>query len=309
VKESGELYLSDEWADSHIPVDGTEGCLRAFTQLKQQYSELKVILSVGGGGKGSENFAKVARNPAAVDVFVKSAMDLVNQFKLDGIDIDWEHPADMQQGQDYLYLLSKLREALPSPRYTLTTALPAGEWALKNINLSAAQVYLDLINVMAYDFSGPWVNLTGHQAQLYTPSSPHNEAARISCQSAAHYMLSQGVDPKKILLGIPAYGRSFLGCNDINQPYSGRGGEDGTFDYCDLPRPGAKEYHDDAIGAAYCCGGDGGFVTYDTPRTVQQKARFVTKMGLGGLFYWHITGDKRGSKSLVETGFKALHDM
>jgi len=256
----------------------------------------------------------------------------VNQFKLDGIDsmvplvftsllagrmivmlmsfpVDWEHPADMQQGHDYLHLLSKLREVLPSPRYTLTTALPAGEWALKNINLSAAQEYLDLINLMAYDFSGPWVNLTGHQAQLYTPSCPHSEAARISCQSAVNYMLSQGVNPKKILLGIPAYGRSFLGCNDINQQYSGRGGEDGAFDYCDLPRPGAKEYHDDAIGAAYCCGGDGGFITYDTPRTVQQKARFVTKMGLGGLFYWHITGDKRGSKSLVETGFKTLHDM
>lgn len=69
-----------------MPVDGTEGCLRAFTQLKQQYSEMKVILSVGGGGKGSENFAKVSRNPPAVEVFVKSARALVDQFSLDGID-------------------------------------------------------------------------------------------------------------------------------------------------------------------------------------------------------------------------------
>jgi len=69
-----------------MPVDGTEGCLRAFTQLKQQYSELRVILSVGGGGKGSENFANVARNPAAVEIFVTSARALVDQFGLDGID-------------------------------------------------------------------------------------------------------------------------------------------------------------------------------------------------------------------------------
>lgn len=163
--------------------------------------------------------------------------------------------------------------------------------------------------VMCYDFSGPWVNRTGHQSQLYTPRHPHNEAAYISCQSAVTYILSRGVNPKKILLGVPVYGRSFLGSDNINQPYSGVGGEDGTFDYCDLPRPGAKEYHDDAVGAAYCTGGDGGFVTYDTPRTVEQKAKFVTNLGLGGLFYWHITADKRGAKSLIETGYNTLHDM
>lgn len=69
-----------------MPVDGTEGCLRAFTQLKRQYPQMKIILSVGGSGKGSENFAKVARSPPAVEKFVISARALVDQFDLDGID-------------------------------------------------------------------------------------------------------------------------------------------------------------------------------------------------------------------------------
>jgi hypothetical protein len=69
-----------------MPVDGTEGCLRAFTQLKRQYPQMKVILSVGGGGKGSENFARVARSPPAVEKFASSARALVDQFDLDGID-------------------------------------------------------------------------------------------------------------------------------------------------------------------------------------------------------------------------------
>lgn len=208
-----------------------------------------------------------------------------------------------------MYLLSQLRAGMPAPRYVLTTALPAGEWALRNINLSAAQKYLDLINIMAYDFAGPWTNRAGHQAQLYTPSRPHNDAATISCQSSISYLLSQGVTPKKILLGVPVYGRSFLGAEKVGQPYSGVGGEDGVFDYSELPRPGATEHHDDKVGAAYCSGGDGGFVTYDTPRTVQQKAQFVTKMKLGGLFYWHIAADARGPRSLIETGYNTLHDM
>ena len=69
-----------------MPVDGTTGCLRAFAQLKQQYSKMKLILSVGGGGKGSENFALVARSQARTETFVRSARALVDQFGLDGID-------------------------------------------------------------------------------------------------------------------------------------------------------------------------------------------------------------------------------
>ena len=78
--------MSDEWADTQMPVDGTQGCLRAFAQMKQQYSKMKIILSVGGGGKGSENFAGVARNPSRVETFVRTARALVDQFGLDGID-------------------------------------------------------------------------------------------------------------------------------------------------------------------------------------------------------------------------------
>ncbi|KAJ5139480.1 Glycoside hydrolase superfamily [Penicillium atrosanguineum] len=301
VKEDGTVYLSDEWADTQMPVDGAEGCLQAFVQLKQQYSKMRVILSVGGGGKGSENFAVVARSRSGVDTFARTARALVDQYGLDGIDVDWEHPADPQQGKDYVRLLAKLREALPAPQYVVATCLPAGLWALRNIDLSAAQKYLDMINLMAYDFAGPWGSETGHQAQLYgTPTSGY---------SAVDYVLTQGVSPRKVILGVPVYGRSFLGSTGPGQRYTGTGGEDGVFDYSDLPRPGAQEMHDPQVGAAACVGADGGFVTYDIPATVKQKAEFVTSSKLGGLFYWHICSDARGPRSLIETGYNTLHEM
>lgn len=78
--------MSDEWADTQMPVDGAEGCLRAFAQLKQQYSKMRVILSVGGGGKGSDNFAAVANSRSRLDTFVRTARELVDQFGIDGID-------------------------------------------------------------------------------------------------------------------------------------------------------------------------------------------------------------------------------
>lgn len=309
--------MSDEWADTQMPVDGAEGCLQAFVQLKQQYSKMRIILSVGGGGKGSENFAVVARSRSGLETFARTARALVDQYGLDGIDgtsyrlkheryliihtVDWEHPADPQQGKDYVRLLAKLREVLPAPRYVLATCLPAGQWALRNIDLSVAQKHLDMINLMAYDFAGPWGPETGHQAQLYgTPTSGY---------SAVDYVLTQGVSPRKVILGVPVYGRSFLGSTGPGQRYTGTGGEDGVFDYSDLPRPGAQETHDPQAGAAACVGADGGFVTYDIPATVKQKAEFVISSKLGGLFYWHICSDARGPRSLIETGYNTLHEM
>lgn len=223
--------------------------------------------------------------------------------------VDWEHPTTAQQGVDYIHLLSALRASLPEPTYILTSALPAGQWALRNINLAVAASYLDFINLMTYDFSGPWVERVGHHAQLYTPKHPHSDAATVSCDSAIKYLLSTGVPSSKIILGIPAYGRSFLGASKIGQAFSGSAGEEGTFEYKDLPGAGTKEQVDKSVGAAYCVSGDGGFVTYDNPETVKMKASVVRKMRLGGLFYWTGTADVWGPRSLIEAGYNCVHNL
>jgi chitinase len=80
--------LSDEWADTQIEVDGVNGCLASFAALKREprYSHIKLILSVGGAGKGSENFASVAHDPAKSNTFAISARQLLDAHGLDGID-------------------------------------------------------------------------------------------------------------------------------------------------------------------------------------------------------------------------------
>ena len=194
---------------------------------------------------------------------------------------------------------------MPAPAYLLTSALPAGEWALRNIDLKNAQSSLDFINLMAYDFSGPWTDTSGHQAQLYVPPNASSNS-QPSGHSAVAYMLSKAVPSQKILLGIPAYGRSFLGASHVNQKYSGSGGQEGTFEYKDLPRPGAQEQVDQRAAAAFCIGGDGGFVTYDSVHTVQLKAEYAKQQKLAGLFYWTGAGDARGPRSLVTAGWNAF---
>ena len=190
--------------------------------------------------------------------------------------VDWEYPSDAEQGRNFLALLAAIRLHLPADRYFLTAALPAGQWALQNIDLYRAQEYLDSINLMAYDFTGSWSSEAGHHAQLYT-----NNANENSGSAAVDYVISGGFPAAKILLGIPVYGRSFLGAEGPGRSYYGHGGEEGTFEYKHLPREGTEEIVNTRLVAAFCVGGDGGFVSYDNPDTVKLKANYCREKRLG----------------------------
>jgi chitinase len=190
--------------------------------------------------------------------------------------VDWEHPSNPEQGRDFLALLAAVRLHLPDDRYLLTAALPAGQWALQNIDLYKAQDYLDLLNIMAYDFTGSWSQKVGHHAQLF-PGNP----GEASGSAAVEYVISTGFPAAKVLLGVPVYGRSFLGATGPGQSYNGHGGEEGTFEYKQLPRQSTEEIVNTRVVAAFCTGGDGGFVTYDNPETVKMKANYCIEKGLG----------------------------
>ncbi|KAH0444363.1 class V chitinase [Colletotrichum camelliae] len=302
VSPDGGVFLSDEWADARAPVDGVQGGLGSLMHLKQKHPHLQVVLSIGGGSSAAV-FPSVATNTLYRDNFARSARGLVDASGLDGIDIVWEYPCDPQQGHHFLALIAAVRLHMPESHYLLTAALPAVRAVLQYIDLRRTADYLDFVNLMAYDFSGSWTHRSGHHAQLYALSKDESSGA-----SAVQYLVSQGFPSQKILLGIPLYGRSFLHAAGPGQKFKGVGGDNGTFDYNQLPRRGTKEVLDKKHIAAQCVGADGGFVTYDNPDTVKMKAAFCKSKSLGGLFYWSGPLDaKDSSRSLIATGFRALH--
>ncbi len=309
VNEDGTLRSLDEHADYHIPADGTTGCLSAMAQLKQQSPGLKALVSIGGGS-GSKEFPALAALDVSRVRFAKACRELVDRHGLDGIDIDWEHPQDDRNGRNYVALLEALRRELPAPRYELSTALPVGEYVLRHIDLAKAAGYLDYLNLMCYDFNGPWTELCGHQSKLLplsnNPADVH-PALRRSVSDAIEYVISRGFPARKIVIGIPAYARCFGGAHGSGQPF----GSHEEIDYLDLPREwvqNARIDHD--VGASFFVDRtrDGrGFVTFDVPEIVRRKAEYVKWRGLGGLFYWTGVGDINGPESLVRAGFEALN--
>jgi chitinase len=176
--------------------------------------------------------------------------------------------------------------------------------------LSGPRPTIDYINIMAYDFAGSWTNgESGHHASLYAPLKPHNAFAQRSISGITDYLVNdRKVDPARIVIGIPAYGRSFLGVKGPGEKFSGCGGAEGTFEYRDLPLPGTEAVIDRQLGTASCyCKVTGNWVSYDTPETVTLKSQFITEAGLGGVFFWTGTADSDDNeKSLIITSSRYL---
>lgn len=118
--DSGQVFLSDLWADQdiHYPGDswndpGTNlyGNFKAIYKLKKEHRHLKVLLSIGGWTY-SPSFHPVVINPALRAKFVESSIQLLEDYGLDGLDVDYEYPSNDNEARGYVELLRELRAAL-----------------------------------------------------------------------------------------------------------------------------------------------------------------------------------------------------
>ncbi|KAJ3479698.1 hypothetical protein NLG97_g8253 [Lecanicillium saksenae] len=291
--------LGDEWADIRAPVDGVEGGLGSLMQLKQRYRHLKVLLSIGGPA-ASGVFVSIASNPATRNNFAYTAAGLVVASGLDGVDISWHVPADPVQGANFLALVQEVRSKLQGDRM-LTAALPANPAVLQHIDLAAAAESLDFINLQTYNLHHAQPGRSLCPSQLYSMAKDEP-----STSTVAGYLLSRNFPAQKLLLGIPTFGTSFPGCDGPGQAYDPA--ESQSMDYLGLPVTGRQEGIDRRRISAYCAGGPEGFIAYDNPDTVKEKADFCKQKGFGGLFYSNVSADSKDRpRSLVMAGFTTLH--
>lgn len=319
--ESGEVYLTDSWADTDIHWEGDSwndsgtnlyGCLKQLNLLKRRNRNLKVLLSIGGWTYSS-NFKEPASTPAGRAKFAESAVSLLSNLGFDGLDIDWEYPQDAAQAADYVSLLQACRSALDrhaatvpgNPHFELTVACPAGANNYEKLDFAGMDPLLDFWNLMAYDYAGSWDAVAGHQANLHWCPMHGGKCTPFSTAQAVDGYVARGVAPGKIVLGMPLYGRAFENTEGPGQPYNGVGEgtwEKGVYDYKKLPLEGAIELEEPEAGATYCYhSGRRVLVSYDTAPMARKKAEFIKDRGLGGGMWWESSADKEGPESLIGT--------
>lgn len=176
--------------------------------------------------------------------------------------------------------------------------------------------YLDFFNFMGYDYMGAGFSTTsGHQANMYK-SSTNPASTDLDTWSAIDAYIAAGVDPAMIVLGMPAYGRSFdnteLG-QAFTMPTSGSwvdvetGKGLGIWDYNSLPKVGATEIYAVDAGATYSYDpSTGELISYDTVEMVFRKLNYVLSMGLGGAYIWDASADRTDGRSLISASSNKL---
>jgi chitodextrinase len=148
---------------------------------------VKVLIAVGGWNNGDDSgFESLAANSGSRNAFVTNILQFVNQYGLDGVDIDWEYPDQGASANNFVALMTQLSSALHAQGKLLTAAVvgTGGESILPSV---FSQV--DFLNLMAYDF-----NNFDHSTYNYASQS-------------LSYWKGKGLPAAKAVLGVPFYGR------------------------------------------------------------------------------------------------------
>lgn len=305
-----------------LPEAQSKADIATLLKLKKRNPKLKVLISIGGWA-GSREFSDVALTPDSRAKFADSAIAFMQQYHLDGIDIDWEFPVHggdehnirrPEDREDYTLLFHALRERLDAVEakaghhYLLTAAIGNNEEFLADTEMGKVAQILDWANIMTYDFSGHWNAYAGHHSPLYDDPALRRPGVneKLTVDFIVNATLKAGVPPEKLVLGMPFYGYSWKQCGPANNGQlqdclgSGRGTwEDGVLDYSDIEaklvgKNGFTRYWNEHAKAPYLFNSDTGeFVSYDDAESIDYKVKYLKAHGLGGAMFWEFTGDRK----------------
>lgn len=246
--------------------------LRMIVDLKKQNPKLRVLLSVGGWGSG--RFSEMAASDKNRLLFAKDCRRVVDDFGLDGIDIDWEYPTQSSAGissspddtKHFTLLMRDLRQELGNKLLTCAT-IASGEY----IDFRSCISYIDMVNVMSYDMGNP----PYHHSALY-PSEITNW---MTTSTAIEAHLNAGVPHEKLVMGMPLYGR----------------GKQGYTTEPDSTKGVTERWHEQSM-VPYLVDAQGNLVMgFENERSIGIKCQYIIDHRLRGGMYWEY-GDEHQEK-------------
>ena len=282
----------------------TEETAANIARLKNDNSELKFLLSIGGWGAGG--FSTMCKTPEGIAAFTASCMEKAGAMKLDGIDVDWEYPTIGSAGIDYApedrenftALLASLRKALGDEKM-LTIAAGAGKYFVDATEIPKIVPLLDYISLMTYDLAGAWTPACHHTA-LYD-----SDVGNPSLDSTVKLFSGAGVPKEKLVAGAAFYSRRWTHikagenngfgqkCYDPEDKESGFWGpgyDKILNEY--IPSPEWTLSRDEKAHARWLYkASNEEFLSFDDEESCAEKAAYAVNEGLLGIMYWEHGSD------------------
>jgi chitinase len=308
--------------------------LRSLVEKRKDYPNLKVMIACGGWG-GSGGFSDMAKTPETRMKFVNSVIEFINNYDLDGLDIDWEYPGLKGIGNPYMpedkenftYLMTELRQGLNKigEDQLLTFAAAGWERFFHHIELPKVMEQVDFINIMSYDLAGGGDPYTAHHTNLGwitmediagTPAHDmkiqiRGDSAEVySAEKIIAYCLENGARPDQIIIGAAFYGKGWVGVPPSNNGLyqAARAGWTGRGSYAEIrenyeDKGGFVRHWDPIAKAPYLYNPvDSIFITYEDTVSIKLKTKYAVDSGLGGIMFWQL-GSDAPENGLVEAIF------
>ncbi|AWB27116.1 glycosyl hydrolase family 18 protein [Halococcoides cellulosivorans] len=308
VRSNGTVVLGDSWGDRQN--------LRAFRNRSRAHPETTMLLSIGGWSY-SEAFSDAAMTPERRERFAESAVRIMRTYEFDGIDVDWEYPGGggapgntvrPDDAHNFTLLMETLDEHLERAgeadgrEYTTSIAVSADPEKVDRLEWDRLEAHVDLVNLMTYDYGGPWSETTGHNAPLDRPET----AAVDSVSEATRSFADTGYPMERVQVGVPFYGRGFAGVENgtahVGQAFSGTPdgtyGTSGVYTARDIEQrlndsAAGYRFHEAAAAPTLYLPDREILISYENERSIRAKARFARRSGTGGVMVWALGQDPR----------------
>ena len=256
-----------------VRIDNEER-LKQIVVLRQQKPTLNVLLSVGGWQSG--RFSEMAATEETRKAFAKDCQRVIDEFGLDGIDIDWEYPTSSVAGissspddtRNFTLMLQEIRSAI-GPEKLLTLATDA---SAKFIDFATINPYIDFVNIMTYDIA----NTPKHHAPLFRSDMTDD----LTCETSIARHVERGIPIEKLVLGIPFFGHGTESLKGYLN-YKGIMSLEGYTRHWD--EVAKVPYLKDSLGNVVC--------NYEDAESIRIKCDYLNRLGMLGAMYWEYDGD------------------
>ncbi|XP_066142849.1 acidic mammalian chitinase-like [Euwallacea fornicatus] len=288
LSEDGSLKVEDE------ELDIGQDLYKRVTAMKNSNTNLKVLLSVGGQSSG-DIFRSMAADSSKRSAFLDSSTYFISTYGFDGLDVDWEYP-EAADSDNYITLLKEIKSLFNEKGWLLTAAV-SSDVESHGYNVAEMLNYLDFINIMTYDFYGPWSQYTGENSPLYASSVESEwEKSHLNVASAASNWVNAGAPKDRLTVGTGFYGRSFTlvdaNSNGLHAAITGPGSDGGSPTYatiCSDYSSWTRVWDDEQKSPRKYNGNQ--WLGYDDPDSTSLKAAWIKDNGFLGVMIWAINQD------------------